>query len=127
MRGSPDLRARSTPDGTPRDTAHVACNARLVQARVDDADARRTDASIAGSARLVDARIPRPGARRADTRRGCHTGAWRADADTGIDRHGGTGETRGQARCQHYQANAMPSFMCHVRLSSTMDLAVLLV
>jgi hypothetical protein len=127
MRGSPDLRAQSTPDGTPRYTAHVACNARLVQARVDDADTRRADARIARRTRLVDAWIPRPWARRADTRRGCHTGAWRADADTGIDRHGGTGETRDHGRCQHYQADAMPSFMCHVGLSSTMDLAVLLV
>jgi len=93
MRGSPDPRARSTPDGTPSYAAHVARDARLVQAGVDDADARRPDAGIAGSARLVDA---------------------------GIDRHGGTGETRDNGRCQNDQADPMPGFVCQFGLSSTM-------
>jgi hypothetical protein len=94
------------PNGTPRDTANVARDTGLVQARVDHADtrsaytdagchadARRPDTGpgrahthIACAAGLVDARIPDADARCAYADAGCYANAWGADTDARVAR-----------------------------------------
>ncbi|MFO7644016.1 MAG: hypothetical protein R6W95_06500 [Desulfosarcina sp.] len=97
----------SEPDGTPRDTAHVAGYPRLIQARVHDADARRahantrcTHAYIACGTGLVA-----PGVHRADPGRtyaACDARPRCADTDArvGCDRRAGQAHDHGaQQEC----------------------------
>jgi hypothetical protein len=103
-------RGNSAAHGTPRDTADIAGDAGLVQARVHDADSGgadadprrntdprgayanpgRTHADVSCSTGLVEARIADADTRCTDAGRDAGTGG--ADADAGVRRRGVSGQ-----------------------------------
>jgi hypothetical protein len=92
------LNGTSTAHAAPRDTTDIPCDARLIQSRVDDADAWCADphargaADIADSAGLVEPRIAHASAGRTDT--GSNTRPGGTDPRPGVTRRDGATERR---------------------------------